>query len=151
RSGGREHFAQGRSKRNSPKERSIMMSYAAIDFTRRRRRSVSNRRARGHESPLGAFSRTQLVRTAHVGGPITPIFLDAARNLLYRYNSLVFRAAPEGRVLLMAKSVSPELAEQWKIQDALDTYGVRQWGKGYFGINELGHVVVHPDKNPEKA
>jgi arginine decarboxylase len=51
----------------------------------------------------------------------------------------------------MAKLVSPELAEQWKIQDALDTYGVLQWGKGYFGINELGHVVVHPDKVPERA
>src|SRR5437868_3370460 len=53
--------------------------------------------------------------------------------------------------LLMAKLVTPELADQWKIQDALDTYGVRHWGKGYFGINEQGHVVVHPDKNPERA
>ena len=24
------------------------------------------------------------------------------------------------------------------------------WGKGYFGINELGHVVVHPYKNAEQ-
>jgi arginine decarboxylase len=51
----------------------------------------------------------------------------------------------------MAKLLTPEIAEQWKIQDALDTYGVRQWGKGYFGVNEHGHVVVHPDKNPDKA
>ena len=51
----------------------------------------------------------------------------------------------------MAKLVTTELAEQWKIQDALETYGVRQWGKGYFGINELGHVTVHPNKKPEQA
>src|SRR5437763_11852610 len=51
----------------------------------------------------------------------------------------------------MAKLVTPEIAEQWKIQDALDTYGVNHWGKGYFGVNAHGHVVVHPDKNPDRA
>src|ERR1700740_3152171 len=44
-----------------------------------------------------------------------------------------------------------ELMDKWKVQDAMDTYGVRYWGKGYFGINKLGHVTVHPDKNPEQA
>ena len=39
----------------------------------------------------------------------------------------------------------------WKIQDAFETYGVKNWGKGYFGINKRGHVTVHPDKNPERA
>lgn len=45
----------------------------------------------------------------------------------------------------------PEIADQWKIHDALEAYGVRHWGKGYFGINDRGHVVVHPDKNPDRA
>jgi len=36
----------------------------------------------------------------------------------------------------------------WTIDDALDLYNVREWGKGYFGINQRGHVTVHPDKNP---
>jgi arginine decarboxylase len=40
---------------------------------------------------------------------------------------------------------------QWKIQDSLETYGVRHWGKGYFGINSKGHVTVHPNKKPEEA
>jgi len=40
-----------------------------------------------------------------------------------------------------------ELLDKWKVQDALDTYDVRHWGKGYFGINELGHVTVHPNKS----
>jgi arginine decarboxylase len=44
-----------------------------------------------------------------------------------------------------------ELMDKWKVQDALDTYGVGYWGKGYFGINQAGHVTVHPDKNPNQA
>ncbi len=44
-----------------------------------------------------------------------------------------------------------ELMDQWKIQDALETYGVRHWGKGYFGVNDKGHVTVHPNKNPDQA
>ncbi len=44
-----------------------------------------------------------------------------------------------------------ELMEAWKIQDALEIYEVRHWGKGYFGINERGHVTVHPNKRPEQA
>jgi arginine decarboxylase len=44
-----------------------------------------------------------------------------------------------------------DLIEQWKIQDALDVYEVKHWGKGYFGINDRGHVTVHPNKRPEQA
>src|SRR5437588_8192403 len=44
-----------------------------------------------------------------------------------------------------------ELMDQWKVQDALETYEVRHWGKGYFGINERGHVTVHPNKRPDQA
>jgi arginine decarboxylase len=44
-----------------------------------------------------------------------------------------------------------EMMDQWKIQDALETYGVRHWGKGYFGVNDKGHVTVHPNKNPDQA
>src|SRR6516162_4054068 len=51
---------------------------------------------------------------------------------------------PRGRSLM-------ELMDKWKVQDALETYGVRNWGKGYFGINQAGHVTVHPDKNPEQS
>ena len=38
----------------------------------------------------------------------------------------------------MPKGAEQELMEKWKIQDALETYGVRNWGKGYFGINKAG-------------
>ncbi|HVY23531.1 MAG TPA: biosynthetic arginine decarboxylase [Steroidobacteraceae bacterium] len=33
----------------------------------------------------------------------------------------------------------------WTIDDALELYQVNAWGKGYFGINAQGHVVVRPD------
>ena len=39
-----------------------------------------------------------------------------------------------------------ELLDKWKIQDAVETYGIRHWSKGYFGINSRGHVTVHPTK-----
>src|SRR5450631_2676738 len=44
-----------------------------------------------------------------------------------------------------------ELIDQWKIQDSVDIYEIKHWEKGYFGINERGHVTVHPNKRPEQA
>src|SRR5438105_7944749 len=44
-----------------------------------------------------------------------------------------------------------ELMDAWKIQDALEIYEVRHWGKGYFGINDRGHLAVHPNKRPDQA
>jgi arginine decarboxylase len=44
-----------------------------------------------------------------------------------------------------------QLIEKWKVHDAVETYGIRHWGKGYFGINQAGHVTVHPNKRPEQA
>src|SRR5215470_7210228 len=36
-------------------------------------------------------------------------------------------------------------AQPWRVEDSLDLYNVNAWGKGYFSINEVGHVVVRPD------
>src|SRR3954462_12345610 len=35
--------------------------------------------------------------------------------------------------------------QRWTIADSLETYGIRSWGVGYFGINDKGNVCVHPD------
>jgi arginine decarboxylase len=35
--------------------------------------------------------------------------------------------------------------QPWRVEDSLDLYHVGAWGKGYFGINPAGHVVVRPD------
>ena len=39
----------------------------------------------------------------------------------------------------------------WNIADSRALYHVDAWGQGYFGVNELGHVVVRPEQNPERA
>ncbi|MGH8208170.1 MAG: biosynthetic arginine decarboxylase [Steroidobacteraceae bacterium] len=36
-------------------------------------------------------------------------------------------------------------AQPWRIEDSLDLYHVNAWGKGYFSINDSGHVIVRPD------
>ncbi|MEX0906831.1 MAG: biosynthetic arginine decarboxylase, partial [Gemmatimonadota bacterium] len=39
----------------------------------------------------------------------------------------------------------------WTIADSRDLYNVEGWGIGYFDINELGHITVHPTKAPEQG
>jgi arginine decarboxylase len=33
---------------------------------------------------------------------------------------------------------------RWTIADSQELYGIRNWGAGYFGINEKGNVAIHP-------
>jgi arginine decarboxylase len=35
--------------------------------------------------------------------------------------------------------------EPWRPADAAALYGIDAWGGGYFGVNDAGHVVVHPE------
>ena len=39
----------------------------------------------------------------------------------------------------------------WTIEDAKDLYNLRGWGVGYFGVNEAGHLVVHPTREPRRS
>ena len=32
------------------------------------------------------------------------------------------------------------------IEQTLETYGIENWGAGYFGINRKGNLVVHPSE-----
>lgn len=41
--------------------------------------------------------------------------------------------------------------QDWSVQDAIDLYNVEGWGVGYFGINEAGHVTVHPTREPDRS
>ncbi|MCS7033411.1 MAG: biosynthetic arginine decarboxylase [Phycisphaerae bacterium] len=45
----------------------------------------------------------------------------------------------------------PAPARTWTLEDAARLYGIRNWGLGYFSINELGHVAVHPTQDPHVA
>ncbi len=39
-------------------------------------------------------------------------------------------------------------AQPWRVEDSQEIYLVNAWGKGYFSINDTGHVVVRPDTQP---
>jgi arginine decarboxylase len=39
----------------------------------------------------------------------------------------------------------------WSIQDSAEIYSIRNWGKGYFGINGEGNVSVSPDKREDRG
>ena len=39
---------------------------------------------------------------------------------------------------------------RWTATDAAELYDVARWGKGYFSIDENGHVRVHPEKEPDR-
>jgi len=38
------------------------------------------------------------------------------------------------------------LERSWTIADAAELYQVPSWGKGYFAVNDSGHIVVRPEK-----
>ncbi|MEO7649777.1 MAG: biosynthetic arginine decarboxylase, partial [Bryobacteraceae bacterium] len=42
-------------------------------------------------------------------------------------------------------------AERWSVQDARDLYDIASWGKGYFSVDDNGHVNVHPTKDIARA
>jgi len=41
-----------------------------------------------------------------------------------------------------------EPSDRWTVADARDLYDIDRWGKGYFSINDSGHVLVHPTRDP---
>lgn len=41
-----------------------------------------------------------------------------------------------------------DVLHKWSLEDSLELYNVRQWGVGFFGVNEHGNVVVSP-RGPE--
>ena len=47
-----------------------------------------------------------------------------------------------------AKKLTP--GQSWKVEDSAELYQVQAWGKGYFGINEKGHVVVRADTSAQR-
>ncbi|MFN0168324.1 MAG: biosynthetic arginine decarboxylase [Bryobacteraceae bacterium] len=41
--------------------------------------------------------------------------------------------------------------DRWTVQDARDLYDIAAWGKGYFSIDDNGHVRVHPTKETNRS
>jgi arginine decarboxylase len=45
-------------------------------------------------------------------------------------------------------STTNGLPRKWTVADSAETYGITSWSNGYFAINDVGHVVSHP-QGPE--
>ncbi|MBD64502.1 MAG: arginine decarboxylase [Halobacteriovoraceae bacterium] len=39
--------------------------------------------------------------------------------------------------------------KSWNIEDSINTYQIKRWGLGYFGINNDGDMCVYPEKTPD--
>ncbi|XVJ59083.1 MAG: biosynthetic arginine decarboxylase [Tepidisphaera sp.] len=39
----------------------------------------------------------------------------------------------------------------WTVEDSMKLYGIREWGMGYVGVNELGHVTIMPERDPARS
>lgn len=39
----------------------------------------------------------------------------------------------------------------WTIEDSRELYNIDGWGIGYFAINDVGHVTVHPTRDPARG
>jgi len=45
----------------------------------------------------------------------------------------------------------PPSVTPWSVTDASELYEIQRWGKGYFSIDDAGHVRVHPTKDPQRS
>src|SRR6266545_3149098 len=54
-----------------------------------------------------------------------------------------------GRPIPLTATTSTTRA--WSVHDASELYEVARWGKGYFSVNEAGHMQVHPTKDQARA
>ena len=39
----------------------------------------------------------------------------------------------------------------WSATEAAELYDVPRWGQGYCSVSELGHLLVHPTKDPQRG
>jgi arginine decarboxylase len=44
-----------------------------------------------------------------------------------------------------------EPTDRWSTVDASELFDVASWGKGYFSVNDEGHVLVHPEKDTARS
>ncbi|HEX8903779.1 MAG TPA: biosynthetic arginine decarboxylase, partial [Longimicrobiaceae bacterium] len=65
-------------------------------------------------------------------------------------------AAPRPHYHRLPKPLTPDgqegnIASKWTIDDSRELYNIEGWGIGYFGVNEKGHVTVHPTKDEKRG
>ena len=76
--------------------------------------------------------------------PCHGLGVDGARVFFYCAG---VRGATGSSPEVLTSRCPPHRRIPWSLADAFETYGVRSWGAGYFGINDKGNVTVHADGN----
>src|SRR5689334_23144636 len=56
-----------------------------------------------------------------------------------------------GRPAAPPLAASTSSTTAWTVHDASELYEVPRWSNGYFSVNDIGHVQVHPTKEPARA
>src|SRR5437879_1168963 len=64
------------------------------------------------------------------------------RLALCQGRALTVTSALEWRGVMQHKDKS--VPQPWGVAEAIDMYGIREWGNNYFGISDAGHVLVTP-------
>src|SRR6187401_1736571 len=59
--------------------------------------------------------------------------------------------ATNGRATPTTTAATSTATRAWTVHDASELYEVGRWGNGYFSVNALGHLEVHPTKDPQRA
>lgn len=54
-------------------------------------------------------------------------------------------------ILTVPRKKTAFLHGRWTCEDAARLYGLGDWGQGYFGVNDEGHVTVNPDKSAARG
>src|SRR5262245_2328814 len=56
---------------------------------------------------------------------------------------------PGSQALFERQAIQKKMATV--IEDSVETFGVEDWGAGYFGVNRQGNLVVHPAENDPRS
>jgi arginine decarboxylase len=57
---------------------------------------------------------------------------------------------PEPAPAPTSSGTSTSAPRPWTPEEATKLYGIRDWGQGYFAVNDEGHLVVMPEKDPKR-
>ncbi len=58
--------------------------------------------------------------------------------------------AADGQASGATKRRTSRSHRHWSPTQSAALYGIDAWGNGYFTVNDSGHVIVRPDKSPER-
>ena len=84
--------------------------------------------------------------SAHSYRSVAPGFFNVYLQDLFGIVRAIVAADPQ-QTSLVASDAAPrrDRSIAWSVEDSAELYQVNAWGKGYFCVNQAGHLVVRPD------